>query len=294
MPKTDKTRSTITGKPLGQGRAAPHRRLVAGGQLPVRRPDLPDGQPAAARAAAARARQATPARALGHHARAELRLRPPQPGDHARATSTMMYVIGPGHGGPGPGRVGLAGGHLQRGLPDIAPGRGGHAPAVHAVLVPRRHPEPRGTRRRPGSIHEGGELGYSLSHAYGAAFDNPDLVVAAVVGDGEAETGPLATSWHCEQVRRPAPRRRRAADPAPQRLQDRQPDGAGPDPRARSCSTCCAATATRRTSSRAPTRPTMHQAFAATLDHCLDEIRDIQQRGPRPAGGDRRAPAAGR
>ena len=48
----------------------------------------------------------------------------------------------------------------------------------------------------PGSIHEGGELGYALSHAYGAAFDNPDLVVAAVVGDGEAETGPLATSWH--------------------------------------------------------------------------------------------------
>ena len=48
----------------------------------------------------------------------------------------------------------------------------------------------------PGSIHEGGELGYALSHAYGAAFDNPDLLVAAVVGDGEAETGPLATSWH--------------------------------------------------------------------------------------------------
>jgi xylulose-5-phosphate/fructose-6-phosphate phosphoketolase len=48
----------------------------------------------------------------------------------------------------------------------------------------------------PGSIHEGGELGYSLSHAYGAAFDNPDLIVACVVGDGEAETGPLAASWH--------------------------------------------------------------------------------------------------
>ena len=48
----------------------------------------------------------------------------------------------------------------------------------------------------PGSIHEGGELGYSLSHAFGAVFDNPDLLVAAVVGDGEAETGPLATSWH--------------------------------------------------------------------------------------------------
>src|SRR3712207_7671362 len=56
----------------------------------------------------------------------------------------------------------------------------------------------------PGSIHEGGELGYSLSHAFGAAFDNPDLIVAAVVGDGEAETGPLATSWHSNKFLNPA------------------------------------------------------------------------------------------
>ena len=55
----------------------------------------------------------------------------------------------------------------------------------------------------PGSIHEGGELGYSLSHAYGAAFDNPDLIVACVVGDGEAETGPLATSWHSNKFLNP-------------------------------------------------------------------------------------------
>src|SRR4029079_3679572 len=55
----------------------------------------------------------------------------------------------------------------------------------------------------PGSIHEGGELGYSLSHAYGAAFDNPDLVVACVVGDGEAETGPLATGWHSNKFLNP-------------------------------------------------------------------------------------------
>ena len=82
----------------------------------------------------------------------------------------------------------------------------------------------------PGSIHEGGELGYSLSHAYGAAFDNPDLIVACVVGDGEAETGPLATSWHSNKFLNPAPRRRGAADPAPQRLQDRQPDHPGADP----------------------------------------------------------------
>ncbi len=56
----------------------------------------------------------------------------------------------------------------------------------------------------PGSIHEGGELGYSVAHAYGAAFDNPDLVVACVVGDGEAETGPLATAWHSNKFLNPA------------------------------------------------------------------------------------------
>ena len=56
----------------------------------------------------------------------------------------------------------------------------------------------------PGSIHEGGELGYSLSHAYGAVFDNPDLIVACVIGDGEAETGPLATSWHSNKFLNPA------------------------------------------------------------------------------------------
>ncbi len=59
------------------------------------------------------------------------------------------------------------------------------------------------TPETPGSIHEGGELGYSLSHAYGAAFDNPDLIVACVVGDDEAETGPLATSWHSNKFLNP-------------------------------------------------------------------------------------------
>src|SRR5207245_9478120 len=59
------------------------------------------------------------------------------------------------------------------------------------------------TPETPGSIHEGGELGYSISHAFGAAFDNPDLLVAVMVGDGEAETGPLATSWHCNKFLNP-------------------------------------------------------------------------------------------
>ena len=73
----------------------------------------------------------------------------------------------------------------------------------------------------PGSIHEGGELGYSLAHAFGAVLDNPDLIAACVVGDGEAETGPLATAWHGNKFLNPIDGRRRAAHPAPERLQDR-------------------------------------------------------------------------
>ena len=76
--------------------------------------------------------------------------------------------------------------------------------------------------RRPGSIHEGGELGYALAHAAGAAFDHPDLLVACVIGDGEAETGPLRGVVEAAGLPQPAPRRGGAADPAPQRLQDRR------------------------------------------------------------------------
>ena len=99
----------------------------------------------------------------------------------------------------------------------------------------------------PGSIHEGGELGY-VAHATPTArrWTTPTCVVACVVGDGEAETGPLAAIVAREQVRRPGPRRRCAADPAPERLQDRQPDRARPHPAASELtSACCAATATR-------------------------------------------------
>ena len=78
------------------------------------------------------------------------------------------------------------------------------APPVPAVLVSGRHSQPRSALTRRGSIHEGGELGYSLSHAYGAVLDNPDLIAACVIGDGEAETGPLATSWHSNKFLDPA------------------------------------------------------------------------------------------
>ncbi len=84
----------------------------------------------------------------------------------------------------------------------------------------------------PGSIHEGGELGYSLAHAYGAAFDNPDLVVACVIGDGEAETGRWPGAGTRTSSGTPA-RMGRAADPPPQRLQDRQPVVPGPHPAGR-------------------------------------------------------------
>ena len=97
----------------------------------------------------------------------------------------------------------LAGGHVVGGVLRRRPRRGRHAPAVPPVLVPRWRPQPRGAEV-PGSFHEGGELGYSLAHAYGAAFDNPDLVVACIVGDGEAETGPLAASWHGNKFLDPA------------------------------------------------------------------------------------------
>ena len=124
----------------------------------------------------------------------------------------------------------------------------------------------------PGSIHEGGELGYSLAHAYGAAFDNPDLLVACVVGDGEAETGPLAASWHSNKFLDPA--RDGAVLPILHLngYKIANPTRARAHPRARAAQPAARATATRRTSSRATTPTTMHQLMAATLDHVADEI----------------------
>ena len=108
----------------------------------------------------------------------------------------LIFVTGPGPRRSRPGRERLAGGHLHRDLPARS---AADAAGMKRLFTQFSFPGgiPATSRRRPpGSIHEGGELGYSLSHAYGAAFDNPDLVVACVIGDGEAETGPLAASWH--------------------------------------------------------------------------------------------------
>jgi xylulose-5-phosphate/fructose-6-phosphate phosphoketolase len=115
----------------------------------------------------------------------------------------MIYVIGPGHGGPGiVANTYLEGSYTER-FPAIERSRNG----LHRLF--RQFSWPYGipshvAPETPGSIHEGGELGYSLAHAYGAAFDNPDLIVACVIGDGEAETGALATSWHSNKFLNPA------------------------------------------------------------------------------------------
>ncbi len=106
-----------------------------------------------------------------------------------------MYIIGPGHGGPGLVAASFLDGTYTDTYPDISYDESGLKRMFKQFSFPGGIPS-HVAPETPGSIHEGGELGYALSHAYGAAFDNPDLLVAAVVGDGEAETGPLATSWH--------------------------------------------------------------------------------------------------
>ena len=115
----------------------------------------------------------------------------------------MIYVIGPGHGGPGIVANTYLEGTYTELYPEISQDEEGMRKLVQAVLISGRHPESR-CSRSPGSIHEGGELGYSLVHAYGAVFDNPDLIACCVVGDGEAETGPLAASWHSNKFLNPA------------------------------------------------------------------------------------------
>src|SRR6202142_3092973 len=115
----------------------------------------------------------------------------------------MIYVIGPGHGGPGlVAHSYLEGSYTER-YPDIERSRNGMQRLFRQFSWPYGIPS-HVAPETPGSIHEGGELGYSLVHAYGAAFDNPGLIVACIIGDGEAETGALATSWHSNKFLDPA------------------------------------------------------------------------------------------
>lgn len=114
-----------------------------------------------------------------------------------------IYIAGPGHGGPGV----VANTYLEGTYSEVYPNISQDEPGIQKLF--KQFSFPGGipshcAPETPGSMHEGGELGYSLSHAYGAAFDNPDLYVCCVVGDGEAETGPLAASWHSNKFLNPA------------------------------------------------------------------------------------------
>ncbi len=114
----------------------------------------------------------------------------------------MIYIAGPGHGGPGLVANAYLEGTYSEVYPDVSQDEQGMKRLFKQFSFPGGIPS-HVAPETPGSIHEGGELGYSLSHAFGAVFDNPDLIAACVVGDGEAETGPLATSWHSNKFLNP-------------------------------------------------------------------------------------------
>ena len=187
----------------------------------------------------------------------------------------MIFMAGPGHGAPGV----LGPAYLEGTYSEIYPDKSEDERGLHAFFKQFSFPGGIGshcTPETPGSIHEGGELGYVLSHACGAAFDNPELIVAAVVGDGESETGPLATSWHISKFLNPI--RDGAVLPilhlngykinnptllariSHQELEDLM-RGYGWTPHFVEGSDT----------------ESMHQAMAATVEHCIQEIRKCQQ-----------------
>jgi len=186
----------------------------------------------------------------------------------------MIYVTGPGHGGPGlVANVYLEGTYSEV-YPNITDDEAGLQKLFKQFSFPGGIPS-HVAPETPGSIHEGGELGYSLTHAFGAAFDNPDLLVACLVGDGEAETGPLAASWHSNKFLNPA--RDGAVLPIlhlngykinnptvlariPHEELEQLLRGYGYDPHF----------------VEGDHPPTVHQLMAATLDEVLADIRQIQ------------------
>jgi xylulose-5-phosphate/fructose-6-phosphate phosphoketolase len=198
----------------------------------------------------------------------------------------VMYVSGPGHGAPAV----LANSYLEGVYTEVYPDRSQDEAGLRQFFRLFSFPGGIGshcTPETPGSIHEGGELGYSLSHAFGAAFDNPDLVVAAVVGDGEAETGPLATSWHSNKFLNPI--RDGAVLPI---LHLNGYKIANPTILAR-------ITADELTSLftgygytpyvvEGDDPPSMHRQMAATLETCVLEIRAIQDEARSRGGAPRR------
>ncbi len=187
----------------------------------------------------------------------------------------LLYISGPGHGAPAT----LANSYLEGVYSEVYPDRSEDLEGMRHFFKMFSFPGGIGshcTPETPGSIHEGGELGYSISHAYGAVFDNPGLIAAAVVGDGEAETGPLATSWHSNKFLNPA--RDGAVLPI---LHLNGYKIANPTILARitgeeleqlfrgyGCEPYVVA---------GDDPPKMHQLMAATLERCVNEIRSIQE-----------------
>ena len=145
-------------------------------------------------AAHAGAHQAAPAWPLGNDAWVELHVRAP----YCAITQhdlEVIYITGPGHGGPAVVANAYLEGTYSELYPDVSHDEEGLKRLFTQFSFPGGIPS-YASAETPGSINEGENSGYALAHAYGAAFDNPDLLVAGVIGDGEAETGALATSWH--------------------------------------------------------------------------------------------------
>lgn len=188
----------------------------------------------------------------------------------------MFYVSGPGHGAPGV----LSNVYLEGRYSEVYPECSEDAEGLLRLFQRFSFPGGVGshcTPELPGSIHEGGELGYSLSHSYGAAFDNPNLIVACVIGDGEAETGPLATAWHSNKFLNPIRdgavlpilhlNGYKIANPTvlariPHEQLEMLLRGYGYQPHFVEGSD----------------PEVMHQAMAATLERCVMDIRAIQQK----------------
>jgi xylulose-5-phosphate/fructose-6-phosphate phosphoketolase len=186
-----------------------------------------------------------------------------------------IYITGPGHGGPGLVANAYLEGTYSEVYPNISRDEDGMRRLFRQFSFPGGIPS-HVAPETPGSIHEGGELGYALSHAYGAAFDNPDLLVCAVVGDGEAETGPLATSWHSNKFLNPVGdgavlpilhlNGYKIANPTvlariPREELQALMEGYGHHPYF----------------VEGDDPQLVHQALAATLDTVVDEIREIQR-----------------
>ncbi|MCM2504891.1 phosphoketolase family protein [Aureimonas altamirensis] len=194
----------------------------------------------------------------------------------ARRDEEILYVCGPGHGGPGMVANTYLEGVYSEVYPDVPETEAGIRKLFRQFSFPGGIPS-HAAPETPGSIHEGGELGYALLHAFGAAFDNPDLVVACVIGDGEAETGPLSGSWQSARFLNPARdgavlpilhlNGYKIANPTVMgRMDDadiaRMFEGFGYRP-----IFVCG-------EEHAP----MHQAMAAALDTCFDAIAEIRQK----------------